>query len=117
MFGAVNANQDQLIFDGQSGDVVAIDADILPPCEKFFYRKTARKVTHGALGVQFHKERRCGSNENILSWNLLGADRLDRYFRLVAGGNHQLGGAKNVFLANDKVEVTILTRAGVAVSA
>src|ERR1700686_42287 len=108
MFGAVNANQDQLILYSESGDLVPIYPYRLPPCEKFFYRKPAREVTHGALGMQFDKERRCDSNENVLSRNFVGANCFRRYFRLVTSGNHQLGSAKNIFLADEKVEIAIL---------
>src|ERR1700676_1872854 len=110
MFVAVNADQEQLILDGESGDLVAIDAHILPPREEVFDRKAARKVTHGALGMQLDKERSCDSHEKILSGNFLGAECFDSNFGLVAGGNHELGGAKDVFLADDKIEIAILSR-------
>src|ERR1700693_752567 len=116
MFGAVNTNQEYLIFDGESRDLVAIHAHRLPPRKEFFDRKPARKVTHGALGMQLHEEGSCDSNENVLPRNPLGANCLGRNFRLVAGGNHQLGGAKDIFLADEKIEIPILSCPGVAIS-
>src|ERR1700674_2973764 len=117
MFGAVNANQEQFVFDGESGDVVPIDAHILPPLEKFFDWKAAREITHGALGMEFNEEWRCHSNEKILPRNVLCAECLDRNFRLITSGSHKLGGAQDVFLADENVEIAILSCPSVAVSA
>src|ERR1700730_5142631 len=114
MFCPMDTNEDQLILDGECGNLVAIDIHKLPPCEEIFDRQPPRKVTHGPLGMQLHEERRCDSNENILSRNFLEANCFDRYFRLVASDNHQLGGAKNIFLADEKIEIAILSCTGVS---
>src|ERR1700722_7805178 len=100
MFGAVNTDKEQFILDGEGGDVVAIDANKFAAREEFFDGKPVREITHGALGMDLYQERSCDSNERILARNFLGAEGFNGDFGLIAGGNHQLGGAKNVFLAH-----------------
>src|ERR1700730_1042327 len=116
MFGGVNGNQDELILDGESGDLVAVNAHRLASREEFFDGEPAGEVAHGALGVQLDKKGRCDSSKNILPRNFFGTDGLDRNFGFVASRNHYLSGATNVFLAHDAVEIAILPGARVPIS-
>ena len=52
VFRAVDANQDELVLNGQNRNFVSIEKLELAGGKKLFDRQSSREITHGALGVQ-----------------------------------------------------------------
>jgi len=55
MFGAVNRDQDEFVFEGEGGNLAAVEGDGCFAAEEIFDGQRARKVAQGALGVQLNE--------------------------------------------------------------
>src|SRR5580693_993957 len=116
MFCTVDANQDQLIFDGKRWGFASIERHANLTREEFLDREPAWKIAQREIVVQFHEQLRLRPTEKILAWDFAGVDGAKRNLRTVTRGDHQLRGATNVALANEKIEVAIATHSGITVS-
>ncbi len=74
-------------------------------------------IAKGPLGVKFNEKICAGLEKGIFTHSLLRLDGGQRDAWPVRKFEHRLGRAPNIGLANDEVEIAILTHAGFTVTA
>src|SRR6266403_4158553 len=73
-------------------------------------------IAKGALGVEFDEKICSRLTKSVFAGSFLGVDGRERDSRLVCKVEHKLRRMPNIGLANDQVEITILTHAGFTVT-
>ena len=117
MFGAVNGDKYEFVFERESRDGVAVKRDLDLPAEELLDGKRPGMVAEGFLGMQLNEKFGAGMAKDVFAGNFLRLNRSDGNARFVAESEHQFGGAKDVAIANDEIEIAILTEAGVGIAA
>jgi len=117
MFGAVNRDEHEFVFEGGRGYGVAVKRDLDLALKQLLDGKRAGMVAEGFFGVQLDEKLGTRMAKDVFARDFLRLDRSYGNPGFVAEGEHELRGAEDVAIADDEVKVAILTEAGIGVAA
>jgi len=116
MLRAVNADEDEFILRGESGNQMRIDVYARLPRKKIFQGKRTGMIAKCELGVKLNQELRARLPENVLAGNLFRLNRSQRDGRFIPQPEHQLRRAQNIRIAHDQIQIAVISQPRIAIA-
>ena len=116
MLCAMNAVQQQFIFEAQRRHIAAVQRHAPLAGIEILDAHGPRIVAKGALGVEFDEALRAGALEEIFAGYFSGLDGAFWNVRIETQGDHVLRCRQNIAVANDQVEIDVAPHRRVTVS-